>query len=264
MRLSSVLSKPPKPLFEPVDGFLMGKQGNMGQKVDLDVGTVALNYYCETCDDLRTFYSKGKLTCIFVNKNMVSIDCVLACACGSTVEVWFVIESENDITSLSPKVRILKRSERLSESVRLNTTRYGDFDYLLDKAEQAYRENLGTGSIVYLRKVFEMVTVQAAISTGIDFPKYEGGNPRNFSALLEAVDAKSSIIPPEFSKDGKRLFKELSNVVHGDFDEELGLKKFEPLHRLIIGILENVRNKAAFHDAKIALGWTEEEESEAV
>ena len=73
MRLSSVLSKPPKPLFEPVDGFLMGKQGNLGQKVDLDVGTVALNYYCETCDDLRTFYSKGKLTCIFVNKNMVSI-----------------------------------------------------------------------------------------------------------------------------------------------------------------------------------------------
>ena len=61
MRLSSVLSKPPKPLFEPVDGFLMGKQGNLGQKVDLDVGTVALNYYCETCDDLRTFYSKGKL-----------------------------------------------------------------------------------------------------------------------------------------------------------------------------------------------------------
>lgn len=122
MRLSSVLSKPPKPLFEPVDGFLMGKQGNLGQKVDLDVGTVALNYYCETCDDLRTFYSKGKLTCIFVNKNMVSIDCVLACACGSTVEVWFVIESENDITSLSPKVRILKRSERLSESVRLNTS----------------------------------------------------------------------------------------------------------------------------------------------
>ena len=240
MRLSSVLSKPPKPLFEPVDGFLMGKQGNLGQKVDLDVGTVALNYYCETCDDLRTFYSKGKLTCIFVNKNMVSIDCVLACACGSTVEVWFVIESENDITSLSPKVRILKRSERLSESVRLNTTRYGDFDYLLDKAEQAYRENLGAGSIVYLRKIFEMVTVQAAISTGIDFPKYEGGNPKNFSALLEAVDAKSSIIPPEFSKDGKRLFKELSNVVHGDFDEELGLKKFEPLHRLIIGILENV------------------------
>ena len=80
MRLSSVLSKPPKPLFEPVDGFLMGKQGNLGQKVDLDVVTVALNYYCETCDDLRTFYSKGKLTCIFVNKNMVSIDCVLACA----------------------------------------------------------------------------------------------------------------------------------------------------------------------------------------
>lgn len=34
--------------------------------------------------------------------------------------------------------------------------------------------------------------------------------------------------------------------------------------KVSIGILENVRNKAAFHDAKIALGWTEDEESEAV
>ena len=66
MRLSNVLSKPPKLAYETVDSFLTGKQGNFGQKVDLDIGTVALNYFCETCDDLRTFYSKGKLSCIFV------------------------------------------------------------------------------------------------------------------------------------------------------------------------------------------------------
>ena len=105
-----------------------------------------------------------------------------------------------------------------------------------------------------------MVTVQTADSMGIEYPKYEGGNPKNFSALLEKVDAECSIIPIEFSKNGKRLFKELSNVVHGDFDEELGLKKFEPLHRLVIGILENVRNKEEFKDAKKALGWPEEDE----
>ena len=105
-----------------------------------------------------------------------------------------------------------------------------------------------------------MVTVQAADSMEIEYQKYEGGNPKNFSALLEKVDAECSIIPAEFSKNGKRLFKELSNVVHGDFDEELGLKKFEPLHRLVIGILENVRNKEEFKDAKKALGWPEEDE----
>ena len=261
MRLSNVLSKRPKPTFESVDGFLVGKAGNVGQKVELDIGIVSLNYYCEICEDLRTFNSKGRLACIFVNRNMVSIDCVLTCSCGATVEVWFIVESENDITSSNPKVRILKRSERLSENVHINTTRYGDFDYLLNKAEHAYRENLGAGSIVYLRKIFEMITVQTADSMGIEYPKYEGGNPRNFSALLEKVDEKCSIIPIEFSKNGKRLFKELSTVVHGDFDEELGLKKFEPLHRLVIGILENVRNKAEFKDAKEALGWPEDEEA---
>ena len=260
MRLSNVLSKPPKLSYETVDGFLVGKQGNFGQKVDLDVGTVALNYFCEICDDLRTFYSEGKLSCIFVNKNMISIDCVMSCNCGSNVEAWFLVDCEDDITSLTPKVRILKRSEKLSSTVRINNTRYGQFDSLLNKAEQAYREELGAGAIVYLRKIFEMVTVQTADSMGIEYPKYEGGNPKNFSALLEKVDAECSIIPIEFSKNGKRLFKELSNVVHGDFDEELGLKKFEPLHRLVIGILENVRNKEEFKDAKKALGWPEEDE----
>ena len=231
MRLSNVLSKPPKLSYETVDGFLVGKQGNFGQKVDLDVGTVALNYFC-----------------------------VMSCNCGSNVEAWFLVDCEDDITSLTPKVRILKRSEKLSSTVRINNTRYGQFDSLLNKAEQAYREELGAGAIVYLRKIFEMVTVQTADSMGIEYSKYEGGNPKNFSALLEKVDAECSIIPIEFSKNGKRLFKELSNVVHGDFDEELGLKKFEPLHRLVIGILENVRNKEEFKDAKKALGWPEEDE----
>lgn len=260
MRLSGVLSKAPKLSYEPVDAFLTGKKGNIGQKVDLSVGTVSLNYFCEECDDLRTFNSQGNLSCIFVSKNIISIDCVLKCTCGATVEVWFLVECEDDITSFAPKVRILKRSEKLSNTVRINTTRYGQFDYLLNKAEHAYREELGAGAIVYLRKIFEMVTVQTADSIGIEYNKYEGGNPKNFSSLLEKVDAEYSIIPPEFSKDGKRLFKELSNVVHGDFDEELGLKKFEPLHRLVIGILENVRNKEEFKDAKKALGWSEDDE----
>jgi len=34
----------------------------------------------------------------------------------------------------------------------------------------------------------------------------------------------------------------LSGVVHGEYDEEAGLKNFEALHRLVIGILENVIN----------------------
>lgn len=259
MRLSNVLSKPPKLAYETVDSFLTGKQGNFGQKVDLDIGTVALNYFCETCDDLRTFYSKGKLSCIFVNKNMISIDCVMSCNCGSTVEAWFLVECEDDITAPNPKVRILKRSEKLSNTVRINTTRYGEYDFLLNKALHAYREELGAGSIVYLRKIYESITVQTALAVGIEINK-PNGRQRPFKELLEEVDKQCHIIPVEFSAKGYQLFGELSDVVHGEYDEEVGLKKFEPLHRLVIGILENVRNKEQFKDAKKALGWPDDEE----
>lgn len=54
MRLSDVLSKPPKTEYKQVEGFLVNKQGNVGQMVKLQVGTVSLNYFCERCQDLRT------------------------------------------------------------------------------------------------------------------------------------------------------------------------------------------------------------------
>ena len=260
MRLSDILSKEQDLTFKPLDSFLVGKKGRVGQKVELDIGTIALNYYCKKCENMRTFNSKGRLSCIFINKNMVSIDCVLSCTCGSTVGVWFIVESENDITSFNPKVRILKRSERLSESVQMNGAQYGIFNDMLNNAERAYRENLGAGAVVYLRKIFEMITIQTANSKKIEYMQYEGGNPKNFSGLLEKVDEKCSIIPKEFSENGKQLFKELSTILHGDVAEEIGIQKYKPLHRLVIGILDNVRNRSEFNDAKKALGWTIEEE----
>lgn len=260
MRLSDVLSKAPKGDYTQVDAFLLDKRGDVGQKVDLSVGRIMLNYYCARCEDLRTFQSKGKLSCIFINKHLISIDSVLACGCGANVQIWFLVESKNDITSQTPQIRILRRSEQLSDTVKTNTSRYGDFSVLLDKAEQAYRNGLGAGSIVYLRKVFEKVTVQTANAVGIEYAHYEGGNPKNFSVLLKKVDEKCNIIPKEFSSDGYRLFQELSNVVHGEYNENLGLSKFEPLQRLVVGILENVRNSRELEDAKKALGWCKDGE----
>jgi hypothetical protein len=124
-------------------------------------------------------------------------------------------------------------------------------------AERAYREELGAGAIVYLRKAFEKITTQTADAMGISYAKYEGGNPKNFRDLLEQVDEKCSIIPREFSKNGYQLFRELSSVVHGEYNEELSLQKFEPLHRLVIGILENVRNRKELQSAIKSLGWEE-------
>lgn len=257
MRLSNILSKTPTTEFKQVDPFLVNKMGRAGQIVDLDIGTIALNYFCITCDDLRTFYSKGKLSCVFVNKNLISIDAVLSCTCGASVEGWFLVESQNDITSINPKVRILKHSEKLSDMVIHKSTRYGEYENLLDKAEVAFREGLGAGSIIYLRKIFESVTVQTARSLNINVNK-SNGKPRPFKEVLEEVDGRVHIIPDEFTQNGYQLFGELSNVIHRDTEEAVGLQKFEPLHRLVIGILENIRNKEEFRVAIRELGWSEE------
>lgn len=255
MRLSDVLSKPLQKEFLQVDGFLINKKGNIGQQIKLNIGQVALNYFCVSCDDLRTFNSKGELSCVFVNKHIISIDCVLTCGCNAGVQVWFLVESEDDICGQAPKVRIMKRSEKLSDMVKIRTERYGEFSTLLDMAERAYRDDLGAGAIVYLRKVFEKITIQMADAIEIEYRKYEGGNPKNFSELLKKVDEQCAIIPKEFTSDGYRLFKELSGVVHGEYDEALGLSKFEALHRLVIGILENVRNSKELKNAINSLGW---------
>jgi hypothetical protein len=258
MRLGSILSKEPVKTYQEIEAFLLSKRGDIGQQVKLDVGQVMLNYYCTKCEDLRTFTSQGSLSCIFVNKQLISIDSVLTCGCGTDVQVWFLVESENEINGLAPKVRIVKRGEKLSTQVAISPHKYGKYSKLLNKAEKAYRENLGAGSIVYLRKAFEKITVDTARIAEISFNAHEGGNPKNFKDLLEKVDEQCSIIPSEFSKDGYTLFRELSNVVHGDFNEELGLRKFGALKRLIIGILENVKNREELKEAINALGWNDE------
>lgn len=258
MRLGDVLSKPQKRDYLQVDGFLLNKKGIIGQQVRLSVGDVMLNYYCKRCEDVRTYKSEGNLCCIFVSKQIISIDCVMVCGCGTNVQVWFLVECEGNICGQAPKVRIIKRSEKLSNSVKMDSERYGELSQILNMAQRAYREGLGAGSIVYLRKVFEKITAQTADAIGMTYDKYEGGNPKNFRALLEKVDSQCSIIPKEFSKNSYKLFRELSSVVHGVYDEELGLNKFEPLHRLVIGILENVKNSQELKSAAISLGWEED------
>lgn len=73
------------------------------------------------------------------------------------------------------------------------------------------------------------------------------------------VKAEVDFIPKEFSDDGYRLFGELSDVVHGEFDEEEGLKKYQTLKRLVVGVLDNIKNRADFAEAQARLGWTNEE-----
>jgi hypothetical protein len=81
------------------------------------------------------------------------------------------------------------------------------------------------------------------------------GKRRPFKGVLEEVDSQCSIIPREFSENGYRLFGELSDVVHGDCDDVTGLLKYGPLYRLVVGVIENVKNNKEMMEAIGSLGW---------
>lgn len=264
MRLSDCLSKPISAKFEQSEGFLDNKKLTCGKQKKITVGIIALSYFCKNCDSELTFYSGKELFCIGINDHLISIDCVLRCPrCGAVVPVWFLVESENEIYSAYPKVRILKRTEKLSENVALCLAKYGDYSVLLDQAEQAYRNELGAGAVIYLRKIFERITEQIAVVEGIE-TKRVSGQTKPFKFILEEVDKKRSIIPKEFSLNGYKLFRELSNIVHSNHDdvELLGLKRYDALRRLVIGILDNIKNNEELMAAIGVLGWNEESENE--
>lgn len=259
MRLSDVLSKSITTEFVQIEGFLNNKILKTGASKKLTVGKVALNFYCNNCNDQRTFYSGEELFCIGVNQKTASVDCVLECPrCGASVQMWFLLEcrEEDDIHSPYPYIRILKRSEKLSTNVSLNTDNYGVFTTPLEKAKRAAREGFGAGSIVYLRKVFERVitkTAEAAI------PRIEtkkpNGKPKPFDQILNPVKDRCNIIPSEFAEDGYKLFGELSDVVHGDYDEEVALQKFDAFYRLVTGVLKKIKTNQELMAAIGTLGW---------
>lgn len=259
MRLSDVLSKPINETFAQVEGFLDNRNLGVGKQRKIEVGKVALNFFCKNCGDDRTFCSGDELFCIGVNDHTISIDCVLKCSvCSSSVQIWFLIESERIMSLAAPCVRIAKRSEKLSNMVLFSREKYGDFSELLEKAHRAHRDELGAGSIVYLRTILERITIQVAEVAGIDL-KRTNGRRKPFKDLLKEVDEKRSIVPHEFSANGYRLFAELSDVVHGNNEENIALQKFDAFCRLVVGVLDNVRNNAELMAAIGSLGWDDDE-----
>ena len=273
MRLSGVLNKPKTAQYEPVEIFIKNAiyvddfQGNEtesisvlspGDFIELDIGKVMLNFFCDECGDIRTFTSEETLHCLIINKELISVDCFLECpGCKTKIQVWFLVESK-DIFSQEPEARILKRTDRLCEKVTLLTKgRYGNYTELLEKATRASREGFGAGSIIYLRKVFEQVTTQVAIASNISSTITNKDNieqRKSFKRLLTEVDEKCAIIPAEFSNNGYKLFGKLSDVVHGEYDEEIALEKFSAFYRLVTGVIDNVKNKSEFKEAMSSLG----------
>ena len=127
------------------------------------------------------------------------------------------------------------------------------------RAQIAFEDRLGAGAMIYLRKIFELVTWQSAVAFGIPTTGPQGRR-KTFKALLREVDTSCQIIPTEFSDNGYTLFSELSEVIHGDSDEAKALSKYEPCRRLVFGVVSNIRNKREIAQAIASLGWNETSE----
>lgn len=241
------------------DEDMIGLQN--GDFVEIDAGRIALNFYCKKCEDSRTFMSPDRLHALIINENLISIDAFLQCpVCKTEIQVWFLLEVKDMFTE-EPKVKILKGTEKLSKNVsELRENSFGIYTDLLEKAMRASREGFGAGAIIYLRKVFEQVTSEAAKASNISttYINSNGKEKRkNFKDLLTEVDTKCAIVPIEFSNNRYKLFGKLSDVVHGEYDEEIALEKFSAFYRLVTGIIENIKSKEEFQSAQQALGLSE-------
>lgn len=254
MRLGDYLSKTPSIDYEQVDKFLGKKSPSLGTPRKINIGQVACNFYCKKCNDTRTFLSPSNIQMVRITKSLISIDTRLACsACKVSVPAWFLVDIEGDIMSQAPKVRLIKRIIRYTEDVHPSSERYGEYSGALEKAQRAFEEDLGAGAIIYLRKVFETITYRVADENSICICD-KNNKIVNFREVLNRVcKRKPDFIPQEFSEDGYRLFGELSNVVHGEFDENEGISKYPALFRLVQGILDNRINSEEMTGAKARL-----------
>jgi hypothetical protein len=256
VRLSDVLNRAPDTSRSQVEGFLGTRRVRWGQHKTIEVGKVFRNYFCRKCHADRTFASGDGLSCLITGERTVSIDVTLRCiACESPMEAWFLVRTDDDLLAPSPFVHLERFTENRRDNAGRPGAKAGQIDDLFERAQIAFEDGLGAGALIYLRKIFEMVTTQAAGAVEIS-AKSSNGRSKPFKALLEEVDRTSHIVPEEFSKNGYRLFSELSDVIHGDADEAVALVKYDPCRELVLGIVNNVKTKQAMRAAASILGWS--------
>lgn len=223
-----------------------------GDFIEIQIGTINLPFYSTICQDTNSFISPKKLHCLIINEKMISIDCQLKCTdydkenakcrkCNPYVQAWFLIEAD-DIFANTPNVNLVKQNFKLPENIKLSIEIEDKYSEWLAKAEIAHKERLGAGAIIYLRSVFEKITHEVGLNAGVKI-RDKNGKILNFREALQRVDSECSIIPSIYAENGYDLFIKLSEIAHGNSDEMTALKEYEPLRRLVIGIIENVRRK---------------------
>lgn len=223
-----------------------------GDFLEIQIGKIILPFYSTVCRDSVSFVSPRKLHCLIISNSMISIDCQLVCMdydkdnpacqrCNHCIQAWFLIGSD-DIFATSPIVHVIKQNFKLPENIKLPVETENKFTEWLAKAEIAHKERLGAGAVIYLRSILEQITIEVGNNAGVAIHKPSGGM-KPFEQVIKAVDKECSIIPVIYSDNGYALFRRLSNIAHGNADEETALREYEPLRRLVVGIMDNVKKK---------------------
>lgn len=221
-----------------------------GDFIEIQIGKITLPFYSTKCNDSVSFVSPKNLHCLIINDKMISIDCQLQCMdyddsnqackeCNHCIQAWFLVGAD-DIFAATPNVYLIKQNFKLPENIKLPVETEDKFTEWLAKAEIAHKERLGAGSVIYLRSILEQITIKVGNDAGVDIYQ-PNGRTKPFNQVLQAVDAQCSIIPTIYSDNGYKLFQKLSEIAHGNSDEETALKEYEPLRRLVVGVIENVR-----------------------
>lgn len=223
-----------------------------GDFLEIQIGTITLPFYSTICKDSVSFISPKRLHCLIINSTMISIDCQLQCMdyekdspscknCNHCVQAWFLVGAD-DIYASSPNVHVIKQNFKLPEHIKLPIETEDKYSEWLGKAEIAYKERLGAGAVIYLRSILEQITIEVGNDAGVDIYQ-PNGRTKPFNQVLQAVDAQCSIIPTIYSDNGYKLFQKLSEIAHGNSDEDTALREYEPLRRLVVGVIENVKKK---------------------
>ncbi|MEN8600289.1 hypothetical protein ABFC64_02500 [Microbacterium rhizosphaerae] len=160
----------------------------------------------------------------------------------------------DDFYSSAPLVRVERYTENLRDRADRVESTSGPFSDLLTRAQLAYELGLGAGSMIYLRKIFELVTHEVAEIAEVPIVSAKGKR-RPFKDVLQEVNEKRNIIPLSFSGSGYKLFGELSDVIHGQSDEVVALAKYAPCRQLVLGVVDQVNKDNEFAKAIEELGW---------
>ena len=171
--------------------------------------------------------------------------------CERTVYICYAIEIEcfpieiisgfsgNTRQELGSKICVIKIGEypNQEESRLFVLDKYKDMfikeHKFLVLAERAYYSQLGAGSVIYIRKAYESLLYDILDKNSIP-------RPRTFSELLKTADGKANIVPTILKDKAYGLFGELSDIVHGDCDDDIGMTKYKDLRDVFCVILDNL------------------------